>query len=341
MSKARRPAVTEYQRARKHELWLRETRAELQLQLIILTRERKIRITRKLLILLTLEPHLLESLRQKIRAMPPGTTHELCLNWSHSKKHEGFCKEPPSDADLQATATELARTESIFNSLRTLRLNNAPAFIALPFLMTNTESCARVPGIVQSTFSIKSLRQIYIHDLAFPDSASMDAFCQGMETSAVELLWMFHVSFPPEHREQVATTLARSKTLVDFDYFDAISSFYNPYCAALSNNADTKLERLKLGRAQLHGDHGEFWGDPAVVGEIRKLLKLNVQRKTSLLLIAAADNAVTDARRKQCLKKLETVDISVVFESIRSNQYNVISSIQRLCCSRKRQREDG
>ena len=76
------------------------------------------------------------------------------------------------------------------------------------------------------------------------------------------------------------------------------------------------------------------------MSKIRDLLQLNVQRKTCLLLIAAADNAVTDARRKQCLEAFEAVDLSVVFESIRSNHYNVISSIQRLRRSRKRQRED-
>ena len=198
MSEARRSAKAEYQRARKHEVWLQEARAEFRRQLFILTHQRRLWITRKLLVLLTLEPHLLESLRQRLRALPSESTRELCLNMLPSSA-DRFCKDPPSDTALQATATELANMESSINSLSTLRLKNATISIVLPFLATSSES---QPGNVQSTFSIKSLRQLYVYDLIFPDAESSDAFCLGIQTSSVELLWMFRVSIPPELQEQ-------------------------------------------------------------------------------------------------------------------------------------------
>ena len=158
---------------------------------------------------------------------------------------------------------------------------------------------------------------------------------------------MLGVIFSPEQDEEVAATLAHCKTLVDFSYAAVTTpQFYDYYCVALSNNFDTKLERLLLnhGRLELilNGDRGIIEGtDAATVAKIRTLLKLNVQRSTCPPLFAAIGNAETDATCKQCLvKAFEAVDIPVVFEYFTANQNNMIERVQRLGRSRKRQRED-
>ena len=173
-----------------------------------------------------------------------------------------------------------------------------------------------------------------------------------METSALKWLGMHNVSFSAssEHQKQLAIALARSKTLVEFVYPARVSSsFFDHYCVALSNNIETKLERLNLNNEAwpargfvIDGDRSPLTGVEAVAAaKIRNLLKWNVQRTTSPPLFAAIGNAETDAERKQCLMEaLKAVDIPVLFEYISANENNLIALIQRLGRSRKRHRED-
>ena len=310
----------EQARVRKHEIWLEEGRNDLQDQLLhILRPEASLCITRQLLMLLTLEPHRLASLRQTLHHLPPGTAlHELTLQFFPSDSDRD-CRNPPSEEALLMTATALAHMMSNIDSLRRLHLNNAPASIASLFLRT------------------RSLRQLYIQNIDFSDSESINAFCLGMETSSLELLLLFGVAFSPEHEAQVARTLASCKTLVNFDYpIGANPSFCEHYCAALSNNVDTKLERLLLfGQSvllNLHGENGQASGlDTTTMADIRLLLGLNVQRKTYGPLFAAIGVAETDAARRQCLvKAFLAAACPLTFECIRSNQCNLISLIQQL-----------
>ena len=69
-----------------------------------------------------------------------------------------------------------------------------------------------------------------------------------MENSYVEQLSIRDVSLTLDQQEQVAMTLARSQTLVRFNYRTAddrqTSPFFcNHFCAALSNYFETKLEQ--------------------------------------------------------------------------------------------------
>ena len=148
---------------------------------------------------------------------------------------------------------------------------------------------------------------------------------------------------------EVAMTLACCKTLVHFEYSGLCPSFCVQYCAALSNNVDSKLEKLRLHcepkvRLYIDGEllDGPTYGiEPANVAKIRNLLKLNVRRTTTAPLFAAIGDAESDAKRKQCLvEAFEAVDIPLAFEYITTNQHNLIELIQRLGRSRKRQRED-
>ena len=85
---------------------------------------------------------------------------------------------------------------------------------------------------------------------------------------------LFAVTIEPEYEEQTATTLAQCKTLDTFDYeIGASSSFCDHYCAALSKNVDSKLERLCMyhgyGRERdgldLTGDQGTVSGVDAAI----------------------------------------------------------------------------
>ena len=205
-------------------------------------------------------------------------------------------------------------------------------------------------------FSNKSLRRLGIHNLHFHDSEAIDAFCRGVETSSVEHLTIRHVSLTlnstAEHEMQVATTLARCNTLVNLDFQSGASPlFFDCYSRELSNNFDTKLERLRLfdtGREReldLRGGQDSAVRsapvDAAIAAKIRNLLTWNVQRKTCPPLFAAIGNAETDAKRKQCLvAAFKTVDIPVLFEYMTANQGNLIELIQRLGRSHKRHYED-
>ena len=151
----------------------------------------------------------------------------------------------------------------------------------------------------------------------------------------------------------MASTLARSETLARFDFHDdddddsdddeggASESFIDRYCVALSKNVDTKLERLYLSGPDVLVDldvYDEMWDldvisglDAAIAAEIRLFVGLNVQRKTCDPLFAAIDDATTDMARRQCLvKAFSAVGCPLTFEYIRSNQYNLITLIQKL-----------
>ena len=303
--------------------------------------------------LLALEPHRFESVQQAWNSLPSGAMQELRLDLRFSHADDD-CRNPSSDEALLATATELAHMMSGIATLKSLQLNNNnDAFIQL-FL----EACPRLTSLsvwgctleastVQSIFSIKKLTKLMIQSLAFSNDESFRAFSCGMETGSLKSLYMIGVSFRnPDHQEQLATTLARCKTLVRFKYPTASRIFSSHYCAALSNNVDTKLVLLLLmgKRIQivLHGCLGEASGiDTATVVKIRNLLTWNMQRKKCPPLFAAIGDAETDTKRKQCLvEAFEAVDVPVVFEYIIANENNLIEMIQRLGRSRKRQRED-
>ena len=296
--------------------------------------------------LLTVEPQLLESLQQTLNSLPPGSTYELAFELYPFEEDIRDIRNPPSDEALLATATQLARAMS---SSETLRIFHASAALTA----TIFAACSRVQSLflghykltaanVQMMFSIKTLRQLTLVGDVFLGAESVDAFCLGMRNSSLEIMTLYSFSLSPEQEAQVAMVLARSKTLEKFYYFTGASrSFCDHYCETLSNNFDTKLELLRLDQVSLHGDRGEGSGlDTAIEAKIRNLLKLNVQRKTCPPLFAAIGNAETDAKRKQCLvEAFDAVDIPVVFEYITANENNMMSLIQRLGRSCKRQRE--
>ena len=344
MTKAQRA-----QRARKHEKWLKEGRVNLQQQPRRFKGDhvRLLKVTRQLLMLLTLEPHLLQFLHQRLQALPSGSKLDLCLDFCVSPSDQD-CQDPPDDEALDATAMELALIVSSLESVCRLDLKNATAFIMQVFLTAcprlqhlGLVDCLAPEAVVQDILSIKSLTKVTMYRTDFPSSESINAFCRGIESSSLTSLVMNWVSFSPEHSAQVATTLARSNSLVNIIYLARAGesrSFFDDYCAALSNYFDTKLEWLSLCHGEkmrwleLGRDENFARGiDAAMAAKIRYLLELNVQRKTCPPLFAAIRDADTDTERKQCLvEALETVDIPVVFEYITANQNNLIELIQRL-----------
>ena len=167
-----------------------------------------------------------------------------------------------------------------------------------------------------------------------------NAFCLELKASSLTKLFLFDVAMTPEQEVQVASTVARSNTLVDFQLDQSAgttSSFWDHYYAQLLNNVDSKLEWLSwdLGREckiRLYGDGGTARGvDAAVVANLRLFLGLNIQRRTHGPLFAAIGDARTNAARKQCLVEAFLAGTCpLLFEYIRSNQYNMIALIQQL-----------
>ena len=345
--------------AHKHERWYTKQCKRLRRQLRKLLKEHSLWFDRHLLMLLTLAPPLLKSVRQSLHTLPVGTKPELSLDVDPSGIDGSYldCLNPPSDEALLETASELARIASSLDSMKRLRLHSSTLASSILESCSGLEkvalqSCHLVTEDIRLIFSITTLRQINLQRVLFPDSESINAFCVGMESSAVKELSMFMVSFSPGRRDHVAMTLANCESLVKFSFENGTCpSFCDNYLSALSDNFDTKLERLRLRHwhqmeqqfsLDLHGGRGEASGlDAANVAKIRNLLKWNVQRRTCSPLFAAIGSAETDATRRQCLvEAFETVDIPVVFEYITTNQNNLIALIQRLGRSRKRQRED-
>ena len=348
--------MNESQRAINHIHWVGEGHRFLQRKLANLLRKKRLPITRQVLMVMTLELPLLVSLRQALNNLPPGNLQELFFSFHPWNTDQ--CRNPPDDEALLATATELANIVKGIDSLRDLRLVHATSSLTSLFLAAcswleciHLKACPGSEAVIQGIFSINSLRTVTMEDINFESSEAINAFCHGIENSSVEVLRLLSVSFRPEHEHQVATALAHSNTLVHFDYQGgACPSFGVPYCVALSNNIDTKLERLGLNLFQesrrsmldLNGDQGTVKGiDGLIENKIRNFLKWNVQRKICPSLFAAIDKQRTDAMRKQCLvKAFEAVDIPVAFEYMSTNQNNMIALIQRLGRSRKRPRED-
>ena len=349
--------MEEARRARRHERWLEEGREFLQehLQNISQDRDNIFYSTLQELMLLTLERHLLESVLHTLSNLPPGTIQGLSLHLHHLRANRD-CRNPPSNQALLVTATQLAHA---LRSISSLRLFDATATIAPSYFETFSRlesmelgSCSLDSAIMQSIFSITTLRKLSIRSptglSAFLNSESITAFCVGIKTtSSLEEMTMHDFVLPTgQEAQEVAMTLARSKTLVRLTYFGASGPFFTSFCVALSNNFNTKLERLRFDHGHeeldLRGEHGTVSGVEAVMeAKIRNLLKWNVQRTTCPPLFAAIGHAETDGTRKQCLvEALEAVDIPVVFEYITANQNNLIGLIQRLGRCRKRQRKD-
>ena len=270
--------------------------------------------------LLTLEPSLLETLRECWNNLSPGTMRAFGMRCTICRT-EDDCRDPPSDEALLATATELAHMMNTHTSLRKLTLRYVTTSMASPFLSTcswleqvTLASFSLAAADVREMFSIKTLRQLTLEKLNLSTMELTNAFCFGMESSSLKVLTMDYVSFSPEHEAEVAMTLARSKTLVEFDYQgDVTPSFCDTYCAALSNNYESKLESVRLRQGlitrrqvlcqgfDLIDKDNNIIGikPPAVRSKIKKMLKLKLQRKGCPPLFAAIGNAKTDARRKQ------------------------------------------
>ena len=331
----------------KHEQWLRRSRQRFQLCLQRVVEERLLWITQCLLILLTLERALMESLREFLETMDPQSLDCLRLDLEPSTT-DGDCLNPPSNEALIATATQLAHMMNRFDSFKTLNLSHVNSSITTSLVAACLRieavlilDCPLVTASVRSILSIKTLRVLHIAEAQLPNLDSADAFCAGIEASSLKELTLFCVAFRPEHDAQLATTLARSKTLVEFIYIAESQLFCVQYCAALIT-ADTKLERLNLvGRKVIltigHSiSHRWTVGvDATTEADMRHVLRLNAemsaQRETCGPLFVAISDAQTDMARKQCLVAgFLAAGCPLTFEYIRSNHHNVISLIQQL-----------
>ena len=353
-------ARKEAKRARKHELWLQKARQDLQLQLRVLALQQRRRqpanlaffIDRRLLMLLTLEPPLLNIVRQTLNDLPAASMLEFELSLFSWNTDD--CRNPPSDEALLATAMELAHFTSRFDLLRRLYIFNGSASITREFLVAfprltfvHLHNCYLETDHIQSLFSIPTLRRLDLHTITgcLRRCESIDAFCFGVISSRLETLSMRYVYIHyPEHQRQVATALAYCNTLVDFSLsYGVRQPFRDQYCLELSSNVHTKLERLYV---QLHTSTGAKWEldfqtpyywvarDPftaAMTDEIYNLLQLNVQRATFPPLFAAIGNAETDAECIECLMRaFEAVDLPLLFENMTANKSNIIKLIQQL-----------
>ena len=350
--------MTDAERDRNHERWLTKV-GEDQQQLQKLITSGKLSVTRQLIMLWTLDRSRFESLQQLLNSLPPGAMQEFALYW-FSYSTDAYCRDPPADDALLATATELARLARSLGSLTRLYLLHTPHSIATSILATcsglecASNSSPLVRANVRSPFSTtQTLRYLSLDNIVFESTESINTFCRVITTSSLEKVTLSKVFFlRQQHEEQVSTTLAACNTLTHFAYPDgASSSFCDHFCQTLSDNFDTKLVHLWLEYGSgpfkrqmvLKGDVGFSTTavDAEIENKIRYLLKLNVQRQTCPPLFEAIGMAETDANRKQCLvKAFEAVDIPVVVEYITANQSNMIELIQRLGRSRKRERED-
>ena len=126
---------------------------------------------------------------------------EFELDLSSWLEDDHYCPNPPSHEALLETATELARLLSSIDSITSLVLRVAPTGTASTFLA----ACSQLKSVNvvrwrqalwNQIFSNKTLRKLTLHDLTFPNSESIDAFCRGLETtSSLETLSMSYVTF--------------------------------------------------------------------------------------------------------------------------------------------------
>ena len=352
----------------RHDRWLREGCDAFHRVIrlfwygFILPQQRYLKITRHVLMRVTLEPRLLDSLRLAMDNLPPGTMIELYLDLRPTPTYH-YCRTPPSDAALLAMATELVHIVSSMSSLRNLGLSCVNPFISSSILATcaqipveeiRLDHCPLVTANVRAMFSIKSLVQLEISDCRFENPDSIHGFCRGIEACSLKGLRLSNVTVGPEHQERLALVLAHCETLVRFRCSERASispSFRDHYCTALSNNFDTKLSHLSWYRGEecelgldghlVHINSLVAGIDAVLVTKIRNWLTWNRQRMTCPPLFAAIGNAETDAARKQCLvEAFAAVGIPVVFEYITANQNNLIALIQRLGRSSESQNGD-
>ena len=236
--------------------------------------------TYRLLMLLTMEPHLWESLRQYLHSLPSGLIQNFCYD-GHPFDTE-YVENPPSQEALIETAKEVAHMIGSIDSLGCIDLTDTPASTAALFFAT----CSRLERAqllsspleatnVRALFSITTLRQLIIDatnwNFTVSDSETINAFCLGLETSSLEILTINGIVLSPEHCEQVAAAVARCKSLVHFE-FDGMedSIFGQRYCMTLLDNDEIKLERLRLSGVEdvsidLRGDCGTVLGFDAFI----------------------------------------------------------------------------
>ena len=156
--------MNEAQRARYRERWLEQAHEDLQRQLLRLLRQhRQLYITRQILMLLTLDPSLMESLQQTLRVLPSVTINVLHLSFYTCDLD---CRNPPSDEAMLATATQLASAMSRIEDLNITAMERTCVSITRAFLAAcrqlqrlTLDSCALPEAVVQAIFSVKSLRE--------------------------------------------------------------------------------------------------------------------------------------------------------------------------------------
>ena len=252
-----------------NDYWANNCPSILHYKIYDLTKHGFLCVDLEVLMALTLEPPLMETLNQAINNLPPGSKFDFLMDLSPAESVD-YCLNPPSDEAFLATATQVAElVSSKRDLLGNAGLNDAPAFLAVPFLATL---------VLANMFRITNQE--------FPDAEYCDAFCRTIESSSLALLSMTNVSFDPEHEVQVARRLAHCNTLELFDYEGGASeAFVDSYCEALSENFDTKLIRLRLHHGDQYlditGAYGSvLWIEPEVYDKVRNLLSWNMQRKT-------------------------------------------------------------
>ena len=350
------------ERHQRHEQWLQRSRGSLSISLLpdrATRHDKSLWIGKRLLMLLTLEPHLFEYIRQLLTInVPVEDTYCLYLEtgpWV--MPDEGDCLTPPDDEALLATATQLAHLVNTIDSVKGISLAYTSAAMTYAVLMAcsqmkdvTLDNCPLEANHFQAIFAMPALWRLSMKNVELSTGDLINAFChEMMETSALQHLFLQDVSFWPEQEAHVAKTMARSKSLTCLSYkCDAHTPvFYHEYCAELSTNVETKLEFLRLWHETtvLYLEEGvEGYAQdlpPAMETKIRNLLKWNTQRKTCPPLFAAIGHADTDVDRKECLvKAFGAVDIPIVFEYITANENELIELIQRLGRSQKRLRED-
>ena len=109
--------MNEARLARKHTLWLKQGHQYLDQQFQSLEHYGRLCIDRQLLMLATLEPHLLECVRQRVQPLPAGMTHDLRFYFS-PWDDESDCRTPPPNEALLATARELVLIMNRFEPLK-------------------------------------------------------------------------------------------------------------------------------------------------------------------------------------------------------------------------------
>ena len=174
------------QRDQEHEHWLQERRDELQRELQgVMDGRDSLCIPRQLLMLLTLEPRLMESLPQRLQALP-RSSHQFYLDmffWDTALD----CPNPPTEEALEATVTELAHILSSIDSFRHLHLCNTSDSIVSSVLATwprltsiVLESCCLVTANVRATLSITTLHELLLVDSTFMNDESINEYCLGV-----------------------------------------------------------------------------------------------------------------------------------------------------------------